>query len=251
MTRRTLGSTLRQIDWDAIAGIAAAVVALVLHLLHIVDAEVLLPIILVVLALLLLRDLRREGRDDQVADLVAENRRALQVIEKAQQLPDAILVGPRQLRSASESFAREARGDTVWFNVCLLMFRPQALFDAILRPAVENPQVTSIQFVLDESERDAWRDQVLPKVAACRGAEKVREPHWCMLQEAISFILAESHISGGVEAQVSFWGEPFMSRTTGRQVPRYVFHVQSHSELIPQLFEMERRYRLATGESQD
>jgi hypothetical protein len=27
----------------------------------------------------------------------------------------------------------------VWFNVCLLMFIPQVLFDDLLRPAIENP----------------------------------------------------------------------------------------------------------------
>lgn len=239
------GSRLRQLDWDAIAGITAAVVALVLHLLHIADTDVLLAIVLVVLALLLLRDLRRESRDDEAVRILEENQRALRVIELAQHLPDAVLVGPQRLRTASEAFAASAQGDMVWFNVCLLMFRPQSLFDAMLRPAVENPRVTSIQFVLDRSEETAWREQVAPKVAACEGRDKVLPPHWCDLHESVSFILGESRESNSIEAQLSFWGEPFMARTTGHQVPRYVFHVQSHSELIPQLFEMVRRYRLA------
>lgn len=41
----------------------------------------------------------------------------------------------------------------IWFNVCLLMFVPQDLFDSLLRPAIENPYVTSIRFILDERER--------------------------------------------------------------------------------------------------
>lgn len=41
--------------------------------------------------------------------------------------PDAILVGPRSLRSESERFAEGARGDMTWFNVCLRMFVPQYL----------------------------------------------------------------------------------------------------------------------------
>ncbi|HML98205.1 MAG TPA: hypothetical protein PKD75_06960, partial [Tepidiformaceae bacterium] len=48
-------------DWDAIAGIVAAGAAMVLHLLHIIETDVLLTIALVVLALLLFRDLRREA----------------------------------------------------------------------------------------------------------------------------------------------------------------------------------------------
>ena len=64
----------------------------------------------------------------------------------------------------------------VWFNVCLMMFRPQELFDCLLKPAVENPLVTRIEFLLDEGERANWRDHVLPKLATCRGREKVVEP---------------------------------------------------------------------------
>jgi hypothetical protein len=54
---------LLQLDWDIIAGITAAVLAIVLHLLHIVEHDVLLTIVLVLLALLLFRDLRRESHD--------------------------------------------------------------------------------------------------------------------------------------------------------------------------------------------
>jgi len=50
--------------------------------------------------------------------------------------------------------------------------------------------------------------------------------------------------SWGLEAHLSFWGEPFMSRATGRDMPRYIFHVQRHSELIGRLVEIQRLYRL-------
>jgi hypothetical protein len=132
----------------------------------------------------------------------------------------------------------------VWFNVCLMMLRPQELFDCLLRPAVENPQVTRIEFVLDEGERSNWRDHVVPKLAGCRGREKVLEPRWCALKESVSFVLADRESDGHAEAQVSFWGEPFMARTTGRDVPRYIFHVQAHSELVARLVELERTYRV-------
>lgn len=132
------------------------------------------------------------------------------------------------------------RGDAIWFNVCLSMYRPQPLFDVLLRPAVDNPMVTSIQFVLDESQKDLWQEVMQPKILACTGSSKVREPCWCTPGKNISFILADSHQSGGAEALLSFWGEPFMAQSTERDLPRYIFHVQKNSELLPHLMELER-----------
>ncbi len=234
----------RVYDWDAIAGILAAVAALVLHLLHVIETDVLLTIALVVLALLLFRDLRREADDEELMRSARNTERSVEDLLARSQPPDTVLVGPRQLRSASEAFAREARGEMVWFNVCLLMFRPQALFDSLLAPALVNPRVTGVQFVLDDSERDAWEREVLPKAAATGFGEKLRAPRWIPLkQEAVSFILADTD-AGTTEAHLSFWGEPFMARQPGFDIPRFVFHVKSHSDLIPQLVEMERRHRL-------
>ncbi|MFN8559830.1 MAG: hypothetical protein U0531_21600 [Dehalococcoidia bacterium] len=238
---------LRSFDWDAVAGISAAVLALVLHILHIVDEQVVLAVILVILALVLIRDLRREDRDERVAEAVGRAEAALHALQGSLAAPDTVLIGPRRLRVESERFARNARGEMVWFNVCLTMFAPQALFDVLLRPAVENPRVTSIIFMLDNNERERWQTLVLPKLAACAGREKVREPHWSELHETISFILSEQESHGATEAHLSFWGEPFMARTAGRHVPRYIFHVQRHSELIARLAEIQRLYRLGDG----
>lgn len=233
----------RAYDWDAIAGILAAGAALVLHLLHVIETDVLLTIALVVLALLLFRDLRREADDEELMRIAGNTERELAELLRRSQPPDTLLIGPRQLRPASEAFAQAARGEMVWFNVCLLMFRPQALFDSLLAPALVNPAVTGVQFVLDASEREAWEREVVPKAAATGFGAKLRPPRWVALkQEAVSFILADTD-SGTTEAHLSFWGEPFMSRNPGFDIPRFVFHVKSHSDLIPQLVEMERRHR--------
>ena len=128
----------RNFDWEAAAGIVAAVGALVLHLLDVADQGVLLSVILVILALYMIRDLRREQREERIAEQLPQ---ILVVIEKLRlgiTPADAVLAGPRGLRTESERFARRARGDMVWFNVCLLMFEPQILFDVLLRPAIEN-----------------------------------------------------------------------------------------------------------------
>lgn len=235
---------LRRLDWHALAGVIAALVALVLHFLHVVDAEVLAAVSLVLLALLLIRSLHQEEREERLARLVENTDSMVERLDAAVKPADALLIGPRQLRMHSDSFGRRARGEMVWFNVCLLMFRPQSLFDALLRPAIENSQVTRILFVLDSRERERWEQDVLPKVRECTGAAKVEDPYWRQLEESASFILADQGEDGRTEAQLSFWGEPFMARTAGRDVPRYVFHVQAHSELIPRLIELERSYRL-------
>jgi hypothetical protein len=245
MTKARVARWWRRYDWDAVAGIVAAAAALTLHLLHVVQTDLLLTITLVLVALLLLRQLRHEEREERVDSATARTEQMIVKLHEALKSPDVVLVGPRHLRAASEAFARQARGDMVWFNVCLMMFRPQELFDCLLRPAVENPLVTRIEFVLDEAERTNWRDHVVPKLAMCPGREKVLAPRWCDLKESVSFILADRESDGHAEAQLSFWGEPFMARATGRDVPRYIFHVQAHSELVPRLVELERSYRMA------
>ena len=133
----------------------------------------------------------------------------------------------------------------IWFHVCLSMFRPQPLFDTLLRPAIENPQVTSIQFILDESQKALWESEVAPKVDACKGRDKVKPPRWTTIEESVSVIIADTGSTGGTESLLSFWGEPFMARTIERNVPRYIFHIQEHSELVTRLVELVRTYRFA------
>ena len=245
MLRRPLAERMgsmhrfKSVEWETVAGVVAAVVALVLHLLHVVDQDIILTVMLVVLALLMLRGIRSDAREERVDETIRGVAGDVAELRVALSPPDTILIGPRALRVESERFANAARGDMTWFNVCLLMFTPQVLFDAMLRPAIENPQVRRIRFLLDEREREAWATHVLPKIAECRGAEKVEDPVWCSLTETVSFILAETD-KGMTEAHLSFWGEPFMSHSTGRDVPRYVFHVQGTSELISRLVDLER-----------
>ncbi len=131
----------------------------------------------------------------------------------------------------------------VWFNVCFTMFKTQEVFDLLLRPAIENPLVDSIQFISNEGERELWDKYMLPKIKECTGCKKVAQPRWRQLPETVSFILADIEPKGATEALLSFWGEPFMSRATGKQVPRYIFRIQSHSDLVAQLVELERQHR--------
>lgn len=232
------------LNWEMIAGVLAALTALILHFIGIVEEGVLLSIALVLLALLLIRDFRQENQEERIIASTERTEGILGNLMSALSPPEVILVGPSELRSASEQFAGRVRGEVVWFNVCLLMFRPQPTFDMLLRPIIENPLVSSIQFISHHSEKELWQSEVMPKITACPGGNKVREPHWHELEESVSFILAETSPGGKEEALVSFWSEPFMSRALGKQIPRYVFHVQAHSGLVARLREIERSYRL-------
>ena len=126
---------LLRLDWDAIAGIVAAVAALVMHFLHVIEADILLMIAVVLIALLFLRDLRRERHAERMAECVQQTEAVVKEIQAKLIPPDVILIGPRQLRTASEGFLVRARGDMVWFHVCLLMFKPQSLFDSLSHSA--------------------------------------------------------------------------------------------------------------------
>lgn len=232
-----------RLDWDAIAGILAAVAAIVMHFLHLVEEGVLLMIAVVLIALLFIRSLRGERQADLMAERSSRMEDRLAELAARLQPPDVILHGPRDLRRVSESFATSAHGDMIWFNVCLSMFRPQPLFDTLLRPAVENPSVRSIVFVLDAAQQSQWERDVVPKVDGCRGKDKVLAPVWTSIDENLSLILADT-ASGKTECLLSFWGEPFMASTAGRDVPRYIFHVQGHSELIGRLVDLARGYRV-------
>lgn len=226
-------------EWDAIAGILAAVFAIILHLLHVVDEEVVLPILLALLGLLFINFMRHTRNNELTAEKVESTAQTVKRIQASLKSPEVVLVGPRQLRTVNENFVHNMRGDTIWFNVCLSMYVPQALFDALLKPAIENPLVTSIQFVLDMSQKELW--QVLqPRIAECSGQQKVKEPRWCQLSKTTSFILADSQASGGTEALLSFWGEPFMAQSSEQDVPRFIFHIQKNSELLPHLIELQR-----------
>ena len=231
-------------EWDAIAGILAAIAAIFLHLLHVVDEHIVLPIVLALMALLFLNFIRHTRNNERTAVQVEHTQEMVSKIKASLTIPDVVLIGPRQLHTANERFARNMRGEAILFNICLSMYRTQPLFDALLRPAIENDQVTSIQFILDESQMDLWQTEILPKITACIGAGKVREPHWCALSKNLSFILADTQPNGATEALLSFWGEPFMAQSTERKVPRYIFHIQAHSELLPHLVELDRKCRM-------
>ena len=227
-------------EWDAIAGIIAAVIAIILHLLHIVDEHTILLILLALVALLFINFLRHAKENEVTAEKVTQTAHRIAKIQTAIAPPDVILVGPRHLRTAHEQFLLNLSGDTIWFNVCLSMYRTQQLFDALLKPALDSANVRSIQFVLDRGQEQTWRQKVLPMIINCNAQAKTKEPLWRDLSNPVSFILGDNHLSGETEALLSFWGAPFMAQTVEHEIPRYIFHVQRRSELLPHLEDLVR-----------
>jgi len=230
-------------EWEALAGIVAAVVAIVLHFLHYAEVSTLMAIALVLIALLFLRDLRHENQMNKISSAAEHATTLLGDIKNHLQPSDITLIGPTELHAASEQFARNGQGEVVWYNVCLRMYKAQEPFDIMLKPFIENPRVKVLRFVLGQNEKERWQTDVWPKIKQCNGHKKVSEPYWANLDERLSFVITETD-EGKAEALVSFWGEPFMAVSADKSVPRYILYVRENSDLIARLKELERISRV-------
>lgn len=235
----------RKYEWEAIAGLIAAVTAIVLHFLHLTDINILRVITLVLVALLFLRDLRSEERWNSMEEASKLSVRLLEEIKETTHAAEIDLIGPARLRQATAQFAERAQGDVVWFNACPQMFERKEMCDAIFLPFLANPHVTGLRLILDESQRERWHAQVDATIARYQGRGIVAPPTWAVLDSGVSFVLAETDTTGGKgEALVSFWGEPFMAVHHDRRIPGYIIHVREHSELIGRFREVERASRV-------
>lgn len=236
--------SLRKFEWEAVAGLVAAVTALVLHFLHVTDASILRVITLVLVALLFLRDFRNEGRWDTLDETTRTSVRLLEQIRAATPEPEIDLIGPSRLRCATAQFAGRCQGTVVWFNACPEMLSTKELGEAILRPFLVNPRISSIRFMLDHRQRERWQTEVHAALVTLRESGKVEPPVWGDLDSGVSFLIGETDTAEGrAEALVSFWGEPFMAVHRDRRVPGYIIHVRQHSELVGRLREVERAWR--------
>lgn len=231
---------LLKLNWEVVAILLASVIALILHFLHFIEIDVLMAIAIVLMAFLLIRDIKRESQAEHFASVENQIENKLINIQTSLTIPEVTLIGPSQLQSESIRFAKRGKGEVVLFNICLRMYQTQQVFDIMLRPYIENPYITSVQFLLNPKEKERWKTNITPKVSLYTGYKKVKEPIWCDLEENISFILAETDTAGKAEALVSFWGEPFMAKSSEANVPRYVLYVRETSELITSLKERER-----------
>lgn len=230
---------LLRIDWDVVAGIIAAVVAMLLSFMGIVSETVGRGIILLLCALLLVRDLRGEAREHRMFDKLDVIKRHLTNLAAAKQA-DIHLIGPKRMRQEFADFATTVYGDVRWFNACCRMFRRQEVFDATLRPFLENPNVKSVHLFCRPEERQFWLADLLPKLKKCGHGDKVRPPLWGPIRTNVSFVLGDVDGDGKDEAVLSIIEEPFAATNQGPAVPRFLIRVFSHCDLIASLEDMSR-----------
>lgn len=238
--------SVQRFEWEAIAGLIAAVAAIILHFLHVTDANILRVITLVLVALLFLRDLRAEERWSAIEGGTKLSVRLLEEIKETTHPAEIDLIGPTRLRHATAQFAARVQGEVVWFNACPRMFETKEMCDVLIAPFLANSRVTSVRFVLDNGQRRQWQAHVESTLQSYKARGVVEPPTWADLDSGVSFLIAETDEGDGkAEALVSFWGEPFMAVHHDRKIPGYIIHVRSHSELLGRLREVERAGRLA------
>ena len=107
---------LLRIDWDVIAGIAAAITAMLLSFMGLVSESVARGIILLLCALLLIRDLRREAREHRMFEKLDVLKRHVTGLTSTVQQTDVCLIGPRRIRRDFGDFASSICGEVRWFN---------------------------------------------------------------------------------------------------------------------------------------
>lgn len=230
---------LLRIDWDVIAGIIAAITAMLLSFMGVVSETVGRGIILLLCALLLIRDLRGEAREHRMFDKLDVIKRHVANLASVRQT-DVHLIGAKKMRMEVAEFATLIYGEVRWFNACCRMFRRQEVFDATLRPFLENPNITTIHLLCRPDERQSWLADLLPKLRKCDHGDKVQAPLWGPICTKVSFILGDVDGDGRDEALLSIAEEPFSTANQGPPVPRFLLRVFSHCDLMAPLEEMAR-----------
>lgn len=231
---------LLRIDWDVIAGIIAAITAMILSFMGIISEYVVRGIILLLCALLLTRDLRGEAREHRMFDKLDLIKRYVFDISGAVKPADVQLIGPKKMRHAYTAFVTSLYGDVRWVNFCCRMFHRQEVFDATLRPLLDNPNVTSVIPFCRPEDRPYWHADVLPKLRKCDNGGKLREPCWRNVRSHVSLLIGDVDGDGRDEALVSILEEPFAAASHGTSVPRYLLRVFSACDLMSQIEEAAR-----------
>lgn len=116
-------------------------------------------------------------------------------------------------------------------------------------PAIESSRTSKVLFILDDSFRKVWDEEVAPKIDKCKNKDKVMPPIWRKIEENFAFKMIDlSSVKVVKEAHLTFLEKPFMMKTATQDIPafypRYIFHVKSHSNLIQELKDIFLEYSL-------
>lgn len=231
---------LLSVEWDTLSGVAAAAVAMVLSFFDIVSATTVRAILLLIVALILLRELRRDSRESEYAEHLDIMRQDIRNLVASQGGAGITIVEPAALLHEFQDFAAHLHGTVTWYNACCGMFsRPEA-FQNTLGRLIDNPEIDTIQMLCDRRERSAWEEGVAEHVRQHGIAHKVRVPLWGDLSSSLSFLIGVRRGDNQPLALVAIMEEPFASQGRVLRVPRYLFRVQSGSTILAEMQELIR-----------
>ena len=236
-------------NWELVAVVIAGFTGLVLHALGVIHEEtILISLILFLLCLYVLRDVSFESANERYNKEMLEK---IKNIESRLEESEVELVLPQNIMLKTGEFYSKSKGDVWMFNMCMKMYSKKELFNRVMKPIIDGENVKEIQFLLDVTEKETWDTNVMPLVKECKNKDKVNEPIFSEIEEPIAFQMITTGDDKNLsEALISIWGEPFMvghgkdSKSHLVHHPRYVFHIKSHSEIIPRLKELFLRYKL-------
>ena len=100
-------------EWDAIAGIAAAFVAIFLQVLHIVDKAVVPRILLALVRLLFISFISHSRNNELTAEQIDRMGHTVESLHAALERPGLTLIGPRQPQAACHRFLLAISGDSI------------------------------------------------------------------------------------------------------------------------------------------
>ena len=229
-------------NWEAIAGIVAAVSVLVLKFLGLVHEETMLTLAIVLLAVLFLRELRKETVFDQFADDLAEIQASVKQLAVNQAEQGSALITPAAMKDAMSAFSRRAKGCCVFKHVSPFMFKRDANFDAFLKPMLEHDAVSEVIFIIEENQKEEFERFVRTKTDKNEGGGKVAAPILADNPDGNGVIAHNCGLTEDFEALITFFSEPFMVKHGGNWVPRFAMHVLPRSEVAKMVSDNVRKY---------
>lgn len=231
---------LLSIEWDTLSGVAAAAVAMILSFFDLVSPTTVRAILLLIVALILLRELRRDSRETQYAEHLDIMRQDVHALVEKSSDGGISLVTPTALLHEFQDFSAHLRGTVTWYNACCGMFsRPEA-FQSTLAHLIDNPEIHAIQMLCDRREQTAWESHVAEHVRQRGMAEKVRTPLWGDLATSLSFLIGARRGDNRYQALIAIMEEPFSNCGGLLRVPRYLLRVQNGSALLAEMSDVIR-----------
>lgn len=238
--RHTQLHKLLSIEWDTLSGVAAAATAMVLSFFDLVSPTTVRAILLLIVALILLRELRRDSRESQYAEHLDIMRQDVRDLVNHTGGMGITLVEPTALVHEFQDFAAHFHGTVTWYNACCGMFCRPEVFATTLGRLIDNPEIDAIQMLCDHREQPVWDRNVAAQVRQLGAATKVRVPLWGDLSTSLSFLIGARRGDDHQQALIAIMEEPFASRGRFLRVPRYLFRVQNGTPILAEMNELVR-----------